>query len=63
MLPARGKDYLVFPTLTNTVRESRRPHGGPRLPAVASDGGAPLQDEARTAAILNGRPHQELGVR
>lgn len=54
-----GKNILA---LTDTVRQSRRPHGGPWLPPVAGDGGAALQDEAGIAAVLNGGPHQELGV-
>lgn len=57
------KNLCVIPALTDTVRQSRRPHGGAWLPAIAGDGGASLQDEAGIAAVLNGRAHQELRIR
>lgn len=63
MLSTWRKNLWVILALTDTVRQSRRPHGGPWLPAIAGDGGAPLQDEAGIAAVLNGRPHQELRIR
>lgn len=54
---------LLWLILTDAVRESRRPHGGARLAAVAGDGGAALQDESGVAAVLNRRPHQEFRIR
>lgn len=63
MLSTRKKKLCVILALTDAVRQSRRPHGGPWLPAIAGDGGAALQDEASIAAVLNGGPHQELGIR
>lgn len=44
------------------MRESRRPHRGPWLAAIAGDGGAALQDEAGVAAVLNGCPNQKFRV-
>lgn len=63
MLSTWKKNLCDILALTDTVGQSRRPHGGPWLPAIAGDGGASLQDEAGIAAVLNGGPHQELGVR
>lgn len=62
-LSTRKKSLCVILALTDTVRQSRCPHGGPWLPAIASDSGASLQDEAGIAAVLNGGPHQELRIR
>lgn len=44
------------------MRESRRPHGRPRLAAVAGDGGAALHDETGAAAVLNGGADQQFGI-
>lgn len=63
MLSTCKQTLCVILALTDTVGQSRRPHGGPWLPAIAGDGGAALQDEAGIAAVLNGGPHQELGIR
>lgn len=63
-LPPKARSPTVASLiLTNTVRETGRPHRRPWLAAVAGDGGTALQDEARVAAVLNGCPHQEFGVR
>lgn len=42
--------------------ELGRPHGGAGFPAVAGERGAALQDEAGDAGVLDGGPHQQLGV-
>lgn len=48
---------------TNTVGKPGCPHRGSWLPAVTGESSAALQDEARIAGVLNGRAHEEFGVR